>query len=215
MSGILAAMLGAEGGQVFDTRLSTTDKSPDYGVDTGGETAGLGANRSAAGNAWRMGRATVGRNEGRWYFEARPRITATSGYLIMGLANANAPLDTYLNTDNNGVAFISNGDVRRGSNLTAATAQAWTTATQWARLAVDLDADVFWASVVGGNWNGSPTANPATGAGGVAMPASMVSDGKLIIPAYSIYQQGLGIIFNFGASAFAGAPPAGFSAWNG
>ena len=58
-------------------------------------------------------------------------------------------------------------------------------------------------------------ANPATGVGWIELPPSMVSGGQLIFPAYSIYQNGLGLVFNFGASAFAGAPPAGFSAWNG
>ncbi|MET3526177.1 SPRY domain-containing protein [Phenylobacterium koreense] len=210
MTGILAALL-AEGAGGVNTLLSTTDKHADLTV----ASSGLQATRTAASNMWRTGRATVGRNEGKWYFEANCTTNATGGYLFMGLANAAATVTNYLNLDDNSVGYLSSGQVRIGYNVTGATAQAWTTPAAVARLAVDLDENRFWCSVGAGNWNGRSFADPSTNVGGEVLPATMVSGEGLIYPAYSIYQNGLTLNFNFGASAFAGAVPAGFSAWNG
>lgn len=210
MSGILAAILAAEAGQTYDTRLSTTDKHPDLTV----AASGLQATRTAAGNFWRTGRATVGRNQGKWYFEGRCAANATAGFLFIGLANSLAYLTEYLNFNDTSVGYLSSREVRNGYNVTAATAQVWNTPAAIVRIAVDLDVNRFYASIVGGDWNGRSYANPSADSGGVDLPAAMVGNEALIYPAYSIYQSGLGLVFNFGASPFAGSIPAGFAAWN-
>jgi hypothetical protein len=65
----------------------------------------------------------------------------------------------------------------------------------------------FWVAKNGGQWNGSPTANPATNVGGISLaPIS----GSTVFPT----AQGTGdghVLANFGASSFAFTPPSGFS----
>lgn len=76
-------------------------------------------------------------------------------------------------------------------------------------MAVDLGAQLIWFRVApAGNWNGSGTANPATGAGGFSISA-------LTPPLYPIISSGSTgdiVTANFGGSAFTGAVPAGFTA---
>jgi hypothetical protein len=80
-------------------------------------------------------------------------------------------------------------------------------------VAVDLDNRRVWFRVTpSSNWNGSGTANPATNTGGIVVPAGtmvpFVTFGGTLGVANNI------ITANFGASAFNGAVPAGFtSGW--
>ena len=85
-------------------------------------------------------------------------------------------------------------------------------AGQIACIALDLTGQLIWfRKGAAGNWNGSGTANPATGAGGYAV--SFVGAG---VAAYALYSSnnatptGL-VTANFGDSAFAGVVPAGFA----
>ena len=80
-------------------------------------------------------------------------------------------------------------------------------------VAVDLDAKLIWYRVApSGNWNGSGTANPATGTGGHNIAA-------LSLPLYPYMgfagsAVGQVITANFGASTFSGLVPSGFtSGW--
>jgi hypothetical protein len=79
-------------------------------------------------------------------------------------------------------------------------------------IAVDFAAQLIWFRVApSGNWNGSGTANPATGVGGLSF-------GTVFGPVYSAYPcvflntASDAVITNFGDSAFSGTPPSGFNA---
>lgn len=77
--------------------------------------------------------------------------------------------------------------------------------------AVDLDAKLVWARNVtlGGNWNNSGTADPATGVGG----ASMSTLSAPFFPtAVIMASTASSVAFNLGGSAFTGTVPAGFAA---
>jgi len=79
-------------------------------------------------------------------------------------------------------------------------------------VAVDLGAQLVWFRVApSGNWNGSSTANPATGAGGISV-ASVARGG---LPTYPLALFGASgaaaIIADFGDSAFSGTVPSGFT----
>jgi len=78
-------------------------------------------------------------------------------------------------------------------------------------IAVDVDARLVWfRNGAAGNWNGSATANPATGVGGYSIAPIMSS-------AFSVYalasqnNTGTNITANFGTSAFTGTVPSGFN----
>jgi hypothetical protein len=65
----------------------------------------------------------------------------------------------------------------------------------------------FWLRANGGNWNGDPTANPATGTGGYSFGAAA---GQLFVPFASLAPASL--TANFGASSFTDTVPSGFTA---
>jgi hypothetical protein len=76
-------------------------------------------------------------------------------------------------------------------------------------IAVDFAAQLIWFRLgAAGNWNGSGTANPATGAGGVSI--STISSGPLFPLMSGSTSDAL--TANFGDSAFSGAVPSGFVA---
>jgi len=78
-------------------------------------------------------------------------------------------------------------------------------------IAVDFAAGLIWFRVApSGNWNGSGTANPATGTGGFSI--SGITGGPLF-PNFSTTNLANEVITgNFGDSTFTGAVPSGFSA---
>lgn len=77
-----------------------------------------------------------------------------------------------------------------------------------AGIAVDLDARLLWVRSNNGNWNGDPAANPATGVGGITVTAA-ISFAPMV--GYGATAAGHAMTANFGASAFSGAVPAGFT----
>jgi hypothetical protein len=80
-------------------------------------------------------------------------------------------------------------------------------------IAADLDNRKIWfRTTASGNWNNSGTANPATNTGGITIPAGTM------VP-FTVFGGSGGlannvITANFGATAFSGAIPSGFtSGW--
>jgi hypothetical protein len=75
------------------------------------------------------------------------------------------------------------------------------------QMAVDMSANLFWVNVDNGNWNGSPSANPATGTGGFSF-----SLGAAAFPVAAMKHQGI-VTANFGAFGYHFTPPGGFGNW--
>ena len=76
-------------------------------------------------------------------------------------------------------------------------------------VAVDFTAKLIWYRVApAGNWNGSGTANPGTGTGGLNIAA--ITTG----PLYALMSGGTSdkLTANFGDGAFSGSLPSGFTA---
>jgi hypothetical protein len=74
-------------------------------------------------------------------------------------------------------------------------------------MAVDLDNRKMWFRIApSGNWNGSALANPVTNVGGITIPAGTM------VPITTFNATGNEHTANFGASAFVGSVPSGFTA---
>jgi hypothetical protein len=77
-------------------------------------------------------------------------------------------------------------------------------------IAFDVGARLAWFRLgAAGNWNGSASANPATGSGGIA---NTLGDGIPLYPAANFGGTGNVATANFGDSAFTGTVPSGFTA---
>lgn len=81
------------------------------------------------------------------------------------------------------------------------------TAGQVVCWAYDTVANLAWRRTNGGNWNESAPANPATGVGGIDISAL----GALVPIAVSGNNTNFNVVFDFGATGFSQAVPAGFA----
>ena len=186
---------------------STTDKHGNISISGDGLVA-----QAISGNVWKGGRATKSRATGKLYFEA----TIGSGDLGVGLGNASANLANYIGADANGVFLYADPTYGRGVFIAGNSIGSWTSGTIAAgdvvQVAVDLDAKRLWAKRASDTtWNTSATASPATGTGGYDISGPAAS---ALFPAVSIANVGPTVTGNFGASAFAAAPPRGFAPWD-
>ena len=147
---------------------------------------------------------------GKYYFEAT-FITITGGANLgvgIGTTVSSYPnLGASATTGNNG--FQTGAIWANGAN-TGISVGAYSN-TQIAGVSVDLTNRKIWfRHSPSGNWNNSGTANPATNTGGITIPAGTM------VPFVTFGGSGGNannvVTGNFGASAFSGAVPSGFTA---
>jgi len=147
---------------------------------------------------------------GKLYFELTLGTWAAAQTSALGLvASTGTYNDMYVNvtnsTDvltNSGTIFSNNGNSGFSVGLPAS--------GDVIRVAVDLTARKAWFSRNGANWNGNPAHDPATGAGGVTVAATLS-----FAPAVGFgnsHANGNYVTANFGASTFVYAVPSGFAA---
>jgi hypothetical protein len=173
---------------------NAADKSASITLSNGNLTFASGASNQGV-------RATIGKSSGKYYFECA--FTAMGGYL--GLAQTTTPFNGTTNAV--GVALTSGWIQVNGSSVTNIGGLASPVA-----VAVDLGAKRIWfRALPSGNWNGNASYNPATNVGGVDITAVT---GAALYPAVVVVLSSDGGTANFGASAFTGAVPSGFtSGW--
>jgi hypothetical protein len=152
-------------------------------------------------------RSIVTKTTGKHYFEAT--IVAGGSFSVAVCTAAS----TYTNLNQSGastgvVMFCFNGQIwSAGAN--SGSSLGGRSVGDKIGAAVDLDNRKIWYRVApSGNWNGSGAANPATNAGGVTIPTGAM------LPAFCFNTATTSGTANFGASAFTGAVPSGFtSGW--
>jgi hypothetical protein len=174
---------------------SPTDKSTSVTLSNGDLTASASSSQLAV-------RATIGASSGRWYWEVTID-SLSSSYAAVGVLTMTALLDYGLGGGiAPGVGYRSNGTLSSSAG-NSATACSYTSAGVIG-IALDLDSRVIYFSV-NGVWQVG--GDPAMGVGGLPLP----STSETVYPAIGL---GFGDVLtaNFGQSAFAHAPPSGFTA---
>lgn len=177
-------------------------------------TAGIGGTWNTAA-PWC--RSTTFKSAGKVYVESFLNFNHADGWLF-GLANASLNLNTnasYPGSDTNAVGYYSvNGGlyVSGAPTITAPTyAQGDTVG-----MAIDFGANKLWVRNCSAPtvWNAGGAADPASGAG--AFDLTTLAGGPWTPCPCPLGNSGGGTIqtVNFGGSAFAATPPAGFSAWD-
>ena len=187
-----------------NTTWSTTDKTGAGAALSGGN---LVVTFAATNNAVRSADRVY---TGQYYFELTFTTTSNAavgiclgGSVLSGLASGAAGSLAYLIT-NNGSNW---------NNGSSGTALGGTTTSGWiCCIAVDATNRLIWArNGASGNWNGSGTANPATGVGGASV-ASWTGSGAYGLYAFAHGGGGGGVVTaNFGDTAFTGTVPSGFA----
>ena len=166
-------------------------------------------NRTAVSQATSGGvRANSGLSSGKVYWEFTVN-TKTNNNTVVGLARSTVGLANIsgLGTTNAAVVFGS-GNININASFQGSLG-ALAPSGDVIGIAADISGGLIWfRKAPSGNWNGSGTANPATGVGGFSISAITG------VPLYPILSTtntaGETVTGNFGASAFVGAVPAGF-----
>lgn len=184
----------------------------DNGTIYGGTGAGQGS-FTANTASWATALGTVSQTSGKWYFEVTLNADPTgSANSHAGVAWAGTPYGgetpgatAYGYTFNigHGQLFYNNSAIDTG-DLTAVGGTIG--------IAIDIGAQLLWVySPTSSRWNGSSTANPATGTGGW----SIASLSTPLFPALSPYalSSSSELTANFGATSFAYSVPSGFTGW--
>jgi hypothetical protein len=182
-----------------NTTWSTTDKSSNCTLSGGN----LGASCSTVGYV----RTAASQESGKYYYEI---TIATVGGGSTGWGLSNGAVTTPNGSSPIGLAVVYNtgniwvNNVNTGSSIGAVASAAVV------GIAVDVTARLIWFRLApSGNWNGSGTANPATGVGGISITSILPPLGR-VLPVFAA-----GTIAsctaNFGDSGFSGAVPSGFT----
>jgi hypothetical protein len=177
------------------------DLSATVTLSGGNLTASFGAGGSGV-------RSTMSVSSGKYYWEFAfgPSLQSNT---VCGLATAAASL-TGIPTTAAGSAIINgSGTVNINGTQQGATGLLGGFGSGGiACFAFDATAQLIWVrNGAAGNWNGSGTANPATGTGGFSTAALT---GSLFAYAGATTSS-TAVTANFGASAFTGAVPSGFA----
>ena len=155
--------------------------------------------------------AVNGKTSGKWYFETTwTTIVGVGGNVGIGIGTTTS---TYTNMGNSATVgaalFRGSGDIYANGTRIVIGAGGYSPG-QSTGIAFDLDNRRFWArQTPSGTWNNSGTADPATNVGGITIPAGTM------VP-FLTFGGGGGaagnvVTTNFGASAFIGAMPSGFT----
>lgn len=166
-----------------------------------------GGNLVVTGTATGGVRAIDGQSSGKYYFECTWNTIATN-FINTGLALSTAPLTTQ-NTANVRVYRV-NGDIVLNGTDSGISINSGNPLANNSLVccAVDIGGQLVWFRLgAAGAWNGSGTANPATGTGGFSISALSGSLYPLM------YGGNLDkVTANFGGGAFTGVVPSGFTA---
>jgi hypothetical protein len=173
---------------------------PDTTVDTSLSNSNLTATHtSAATNSGARVRLT--HDTGKYYFEIKVVIHDIAEMIgLIAAASTYAALMAFVAVNGNmNVNGIYCGYIGSGFGV-----------NDFAGVAVDFDAGLVWFRHNAGYWNGSGTANPATGSGGFSFPA-----GSALSPCvgFGTGSGGERYTGNFGNAAYAIPAPSGFSSW--
>jgi hypothetical protein len=184
--------------------LNTIDSSANLSVTGGGLVT------TAIANGVGAIRTNGAQGGGRIYFEARPDTTGGGAWGV-GFLTGGASLTSWANGGNGGPLFaFGNGRVWLDQAWPGPLLGAVPLGT-WVCLALDLIRQKFWVRIANGQWNGSPTDDPATGVGGVNV-AGTFGGGAAAFAGVAIQTLGGQVTLNFGQSAFQYAVPSSFSA---
>ena len=154
-------------------------------------------------------RADTSAASGKIYYEVTP-LAGISLNISVGWANATASLSTYTGQDKNSWCcfFYTASTNIWFNNGSIGTTNVAAPAGSTVRVAFDITNLLLWVAVNGNYWNNNPSADPATGVGGLSV--STMNAGPYF-PCFNSNVNGASVQANFGALNFNYAMPSGFT----
>jgi VCBS repeat-containing protein len=174
--------------------------------------------QSATSNFWKTVRATIGHSTGKYYFEVTITAAGDLAQFILGIVDGSASIANanFVGSDTHGYGLQPGSSSGQLYNNGAGSTSKYGTASvgQVVGVAVDFtNSKVSFLNVATGQWLNDVIGNqnPATNTGGLSISGLSGS----VYPAASFNRNsGLETLtFNFGATAFSGSAPSGFTTW--
>jgi hypothetical protein len=205
-----AAAAASDSSTWVNIPVATWDTSTAVNVALSGGNLTATTTGTSAGQGVRAA-DIFGRDNGKLYYE----LTVTNSASSNNGVGVGTTISTYANmissATTGAIVFFFSGNIWAGGSNTGISLGARSNGDVIG-VAIDLDNRTIWFKKVNGtpgNWNNSGSANPATNAGGITVPAG------LMVP-FNVHGATAGSILtaNFGASGFTGTVPSGFvSGW--
>jgi F5/8 type C domain len=196
-------------GQVQTFAVSALPSSPIWNPDDLLNITLSNAYLTATATSLAIGsvRSANQQSTGKFYWEYT--LTTFVGNANVGVMSATFPLGSYFSTATVGSAGVVNTGIVYSDGVSSGLNIGTLTTGSVVCIAIDCSARLIWCRLgAAGNWNGSGTANPATGTGGVSISLG----GSVPVYAAMVGYNGDAVTANFGGSAFTGAVPSGFTA---
>jgi hypothetical protein len=187
---------------VVTTTWNPSDKSANITLTNGNLTASTPQSAVYAGV-----RSVASASSGKKYWETLANVRTTPAE-TGGAGNASATLSNFNGQDAFGMGWFGSGEVY--TNLTLqGTIQTWVQGDTLC-FALDIDNSKMWFRTNGGNWNNDVIGNqnPATNTGGFTFAFAAP-----VFAMLALNTSGDQHTANFGATAYAQTPPAGFGNW--
>jgi hypothetical protein len=185
----------------WDSTVNNPTGLPNIAYSNSNRTASTSADTTAI----RTTRNPVakGKTTGKWYARVTLSGAATAGRSFGLILQAPPPGAGTLGTNR-----WSWGGTSIGSNSASRTMpQNITTVNGDYELAVDVDANLFWMRLAGGNWNNNASADPTTGVDGLSCSARGSNAIFLLLSLPNTTTL-------FSGTIIAGSPPSGFTEWD-
>jgi hypothetical protein len=188
-------------GSIYTNTLDTTFNAANQTFSGGNLTT------TAIGNSNQNARTLLAFTSGKIYFEAT--MVVINGQPGIGIGNANVVAGTYAGSTQSGFTYIANGQVY--TNGGSATTLLAFGATDVICVAVDIANKKLWFRKNGLLWNNTAGNDPAANVGGLDLTTLLGINGT-VYPQTNVSSTGDQVRINLGATAFAQAVPAGFTA---
>ena len=184
------------------TQWNPLDRSSTVALSNGNLTAGPGGGTV---------RAMDKQVSGKFYWECQYGTTGPGSIGGVGVWGATVPLGTFSSTGYYGLVSLNgNGTIYVDGTIAANTLFGAIPASSLICIAYDFDKRQVWFRVgAAGLWNMSAGADPGAGVGGYT---GTLGNGLPGYPGAEMSNSNEVITANFGASAFAGVVPSGFTA---
>jgi len=168
----------------------------------------LTATHNAINSTATGARSAAVQSSGKYYFEITVAVYNGSGDGAGILASSGTYADMCNTATNCTEVNFSSGNIQSNNTYSGKSVGALAPGAVLG-FAIDLTARKAWIRKGAGNWNNDATHNPATGAGGVTIAATVGFSPAIAFNSW-VGDNGTG---NFGATAFANAAPSGFGNW--
>jgi hypothetical protein len=162
---------------------------------------------SSPNQSWRGIRSIASYSSGKFYLEVTVDVTGTN--FRIGINNGTYPL-IVIGDFSNLFGFLRGTQVRRTGTQLGTWIASSLVDGDIVGMAVDIDNKQAWARNNNGIWNNNPAADPVANVGGFTFATSEIGP---YFASINMYEIDITLTTNFGATPYAGTPPAGFKNW--